>query len=183
MRGLDVRRLLGAVLACTVLAVSPAGAQRERPRAADERMAARDVQQLFDAYVLMQAQERLALSDQQYPQFVQRLKALQNARRESQAARVAIIQELSRTLAGKTGSSADEVALKDGLRRLRETDERSAADVRRAADAVDQVLDVRQQARFRVLEAQMERRKVELLLRARQAARAGRGSVAEPEQP
>ena len=38
-------------------------------------------------------------------------------------------------------------------------------------EAVDQVLDLRQQARFRVFEEQMERRKVELLLRARQANR------------
>jgi hypothetical protein len=34
-------------------------------------------------------------------------------------------------------------------------------------EALNQVLDVRQQARFRVFEEQMERRKMELLMRAR----------------
>jgi hypothetical protein len=41
--------------------------------------------------------------------------------------------------------------------------------------ALDEILDVRQQARFRLLEEQLERRKIDLLQRARQgAARGGR---------
>ena len=38
---------------------------------------------------------------------------------------------------------------------------------RQAMEGLNQVLDLRQQARFRVFEEQMERRKVELLMRAR----------------
>ena len=41
--------------------------------------------------------------------------------------------------------------------------------------AIDQVLDLRQQARFRVFEEQMDRRKLELVMRARQANQASRG--------
>ena len=44
-------------------------------------------------------------------------------------------------------------------------------DVRDALAGIDQVLDVRQQVRFRLFEEQMERRKVDLLMRARQANR------------
>ncbi len=40
--------------------------------------------------------------------------------------------------------------------------------MRDALTGVDEVLDVRQQLRFRLFEEQMERRKVELLMRARQ---------------
>jgi hypothetical protein len=70
------------------------------------------------------------------------------------------------------------------LRRLHEIDDRGASDLREAYDALDQVLDVKQQARFRVFEEQMERRKVELLLRARQAARArNRAPEPDPVQP
>jgi hypothetical protein len=43
--------------------------------------------------------------------------------------------------------------------------------VKKAYDAIDQVLDVRQQAKFRVFEELMERRKLELVTRARQANR------------
>jgi hypothetical protein len=175
-------RLAVAVVLMWALASGVAGAQQQAPGADDQRLAPRDVQRLFDAYVLMQAQERLALTDQQYPQFLQRLKALQDVRRQTQQARAAIIQELSRGVSGKPGVSLDEAGLRDRMRRLREIDERGQAETRRACDAIDQILDVQQQARFRVFEEQMERRKVELVLRARQAARANRrGTLTQPE--
>ena len=43
--------------------------------------------------------------------------------------------------------------------------------MRKAYNALDEVLEVRQQARFRVFEEQIERRKIELLMRARQQNR------------
>ena len=52
---------------------------------------------------------------------------------------------------------------------------RSASDVKKAYDAIDQILDIRQQAKFRVFEENMERRKLELVTRARQNNR--------PKQP
>jgi hypothetical protein len=176
-----VKLAAAATLVCAMAAVD-ARAQGQEPSGEDQRLAPRDVQRLFDAYVLMQAQERLSLTDQQYPQFLQRLKALQDVRRQTQQARAAILQELARGLSGKPGVSLDEASLKDRMRRLREIDERGLADARRASDGIDQILDVQQQARFRVFEEQMERRKVELVLRARQAARANRrGTLARPE--
>jgi hypothetical protein len=47
--------------------------------------------------------------------------------------------------------------------------------MRRAYESLDEVLDVRQQARFRIFEEMIERRKMDLLMRARQAAAARRG--------
>ena len=66
---------------------------------------------------------------------------------------------------------ADEGMLKERLTALQELESRTAAEMRRAYNAIDEVLDVRQQARFRVFEDQVERRKVELLMRARQNIR------------
>ena len=43
--------------------------------------------------------------------------------------------------------------------------------MKKAYEGIDQVLDVRQQAKFRVFEELMERRKLELVTRARQAKR------------
>jgi hypothetical protein len=54
--------------------------------------------------------------------------------------------------------------------------------VRQAYDALDEMLNLHQRARLRVFEEQMERRKVELLTRARQAARASRNGALK-EQP
>jgi len=62
--------------------------------------------------------------------------------------------------------------IKASLKLLQDIDDRAAADTRRAFEAVDQALDLRQQAKFRIFEEQMERRKLELVTRARQANRA-----------
>jgi len=141
------------------------------PAVDPDRMSPREVQRLFDAYVAMQAQERLQLSEQQYAQFLPRLKVLLDLRRTSLASRHALVAELGRASQRGPGRRADEAALGEKLQQLRAFDEQTAAELRRAYEAIDQVLDVRQQARFRVFEDQIERRKVELLMRARQNVR------------
>jgi hypothetical protein len=65
----------------------------------------------------------------------------------------------------------DEGMLRDALKQLQEIDTRGEADARRAYDAIDQVLDLRQQAKFRVFEEQMERRKLELVAQAQARVR------------
>jgi Spy/CpxP family protein refolding chaperone len=128
-----------------------------------------EIQRMFDAYALLQAQDQLKITDEQYSQFLSRFKALQDVRRKGLQERMRILQELRKLTAD--GQPVDEAQIRDKLRALEEVDARLTADVRRAYDAVDQVLDVRQQARFRLFEEQMERRKIELLTRARLANR------------
>ena len=122
----------------------------------------------------MQAQAQLKLSDDQYPPFLARYKALQDLRRRSQNERGRIIQDLRRLSMDEAKS--DEGQLRDRIKALQDLDVQAAADVRKAYDAVDQVLDLRQQARFRVFEEQMERRKIDLVTRARQNNRQNRGN-------
>ncbi len=124
-----------------------------------------EIQRMFDAYALVQAQDRLKLGDDQFSQFLPRFKALQEVRRRSQADRARVLRELNRL---SQVEQADEAVLRDQLRALQEIEARAVADVKKASEAVDQVLDVRQQASFRVFEEMMERRKVELMTRARQ---------------
>jgi hypothetical protein len=63
----------------------------------------------------------------------------------------------------------DDAVVRETLRALRAHDDRAAAELRAAYDALDEVLDPRQQARFRMFEEQLERRKLDLIMRARQA--------------
>lgn len=135
---------------------------------ADARVSPAEIQRLFDAYVLMQAQEALHLTDDQYPPFLARVKALQDVRRQAQVERARLVQVLRRLTQAQT---LDETQTRATLKQLTDLDARAADDIRQALDGIDQVLDVRQQARFRIFEEQMERRKMELLLRARQANR------------
>jgi hypothetical protein len=146
-----------------------------RPNRAPGELSPAEVVGMLDAYALVQAQNALQLNDSQYGAFVGRLKALQETRRKNQRARNQVVQELRR-LTGQQATTLDEAAVRDRLRALRELDERSAADLRRAYDALDEVLDIRQQARFRIFEENLERRKMDLLLRARQRAAGRRDS-------
>jgi hypothetical protein len=134
-----------------------------------------EIQRLFDAYALVQAQAQLKLSDDQYPPFLARYKALQDLRRRSQNERGRIIQELRRL--SMDDAKSDDGQLRDRIKALQDLDIQTAADVRKAYDAVDQVLDVRQQARFRAFEEQMERRKIDLVTRARQNNRQNRPAL------
>jgi Spy/CpxP family protein refolding chaperone len=127
-----------------------------------------EVQRMFDAYALMQAQEQLKIADEQFTQFLTRYKALQDVRRRALQERARIVAELRRMLAS---AQPDETQLRDRMKALQDVEARSTADVKRAYDAIDQVLDVHQQAKFRVFEELMERRKLELVTRARQANR------------
>ena len=127
-----------------------------------------EVQRMFDAYALMQAQEQLKIGDDQFAQFLTRYKALQDVRRKNLQERARVIVEMRQTL---NRPDPDEALLKERMKTLQEIDVRLAAEVKKAYDAIDQVLDVQQQAKFRVFEELMERRKLELVTRARQANR------------
>lgn len=175
------RILLAGPLVFFLLGPGVSTAQDPQPLPRAARLAPADVQRLFDAYTLMQAQDALKLSDQQYSQFVTRMKALQDVRHRNQQARQQLLREIERLSAD---SATDERALRDRLTALREQDVKMAGDLQKAYAGVDEVLDARQQARFRLFEESMERKKFDLLMRARQRGRArlNREPPAVPER-
>jgi hypothetical protein len=175
---------IAAMVAATVGPLTPSAAAQagppDRSRGQDGRrnpeglpgIAPAEIQRMLDGYELMQAQEMLQLGDEQFPRFLPRLRALQDARRRAQMQRIRVIQELRRMTQSR--STLDEARIKDSLKTLDDLDARSAVEIRQAREALDQVLDLYQQARFRLFEATMEQRKVELVMRARQANRQNR---------
>jgi DNA repair ATPase RecN len=144
-----------------------------------------EIQKLFDAYLVMEAQQALQLSDQQYPQFLTRLRTLQDTRRRTQQERNQLMGQLQRLTNPRLAKPVDESEIKARLSSLQELESRTAAEMRKAYNALDEVLDVRQQGRFRVFEEQIERRKIELLMRARQQNRQNnaRPNQAPPKRP
>ena len=182
MTALMVRTSRVLVIAALVAASSSAaraqGRERPfRPNAAGEPGAAlengnvtpAEIQQMFDSYALLQAQEQLKISDDQFPKFLPRFKALQDVRRQGLMQRTRVLNAMRQSLNG--GQPPDEGQLRDLMKRLDEIDARTESESKKAYEAIDQVLDVRQQAKFRVFEENMERRKLELVTRARQANR------------
>lgn len=167
--------LLAVVFAACPGAAFAAPAQEGRGRGGDQ-MSTAEVIRILDNYALVQAQAALQLTDTQYGGFVARLRTLQELRRRSQQARNQILAELRRLTGPKAPVPISEAAVTDRLKALRVHDDRAAAELRSAYDALDEVLDARQQARFRLFEEQLERRKLDLIMRARQgAARRGGG--------
>jgi len=60
--------------------------------------------------------------------------------------------------------------MREQLKALRDVEVRAADELRKAYDALDETLDPVQQARFRVFEQAVERRQIELLMKARERA-------------
>jgi Spy/CpxP family protein refolding chaperone len=165
---------LFALVLSIALSAASAGAQGREGRTArvpnpEAGVSPGDVQRMFDAYAVMQAQEQLKIDDAHFSQFLTRYKGLQETRRKSLQERARVVGELRRLV---VAPKPDEAQLKQRMKELQDVDARAVADAKKAYESIDQVLDLTQQAKFRVFEELMERRKLELVTRARQANRA-----------
>ena len=167
------RSVLCVVALVVAMCAGPRAAAQEPGQGAPpvppptDAMSPAQLHQLFDAMLVMQAQNSLALNEQQYGQFLTRLRVLQETRRRHQQERGRLINELQRLTNPRNQEAAPEAEIKTRMATLQELEARSAAELRRAYQGIDEVLTPLQQARFRVLEEQIERRKLELVARAR----------------
>jgi hypothetical protein len=159
-------RIVHAFLFVLILTVPAAGQPGRGAADPPENMSPGQVHALFDAMLAMQAQNVLTLTEQQYPPFLNRLRALQETRRRHYQERSRIINELQR-LTNPRNPTPAEADVRTQLGALQELEARNAAELRRAYNSLDEVLTPLQQGRFRVLEEQIERRKLELVARAR----------------
>jgi hypothetical protein len=155
--------LAGTAFAQEPPAAPPAGRGGRGPIVRPAELAS-----MLDAYAIVQAQTALQLNDDQFGQFVARLKRLQENRRRNTQARNRLLQQIRAMVV--PGGMPDEAALREKLKALRDHDEQAADTLRRDSAAVDEVLDPRQQALFELLEERLERQKLDLLMRARDRA-------------
>jgi hypothetical protein len=154
-------RMPAAAAAARQAAAKPAGANASAQTARPS-----EVRKMIDSYALMQAQEQLKISREKSPAFLEQYKNLQELRRTSSLEHLRLIQQLQKNSAGPKAADGQ---LKDNLKALHDFEEKSHADVRKTYDEIDKILDVHQQARFRVFEQQMNQRMAQLAARARQA--------------
>jgi hypothetical protein len=136
------------------------------PPGAPETLSPGEFNRWFEAYALLQAQNQLKLTDEQYADFIVRLRGLQNARRRHQQSRNRLIQDLRR-LTNPQNANSDENAIRTTLDALAREDASAQEEITKELGQVDEVLDVRQRARFRLLEEHLERCKLDLLSRVR----------------
>jgi hypothetical protein len=151
------------------------GARQNAPpgRVAVEGQRLRTVEDLFDAVEMNDAGNFLQLRDDQYGQFVPRLRRLQALRRQHIGQRRQLVDQLRRLV--RQQPPAEDALLEAPAKRLDEFDRQAAAGLLAARAQLDEVLDVRQRALLRMFDEVMERKKLEIVTRVFQAAPAGPG--------
>ena len=142
----------------------PGGAGRAGRAALPAITANMNPQQLqtyLDAWALVQANNVLKLSEEQYPNFAARLQRIQMIRRKQMQEHRRLMGELNLLLnSNPVGKPEDIDAHVKALGDARETE---AADLKKAYLDLDAVLTPWQRGRFRQFEDQVERMKIELL--------------------
>ncbi len=143
------------------------GAQAPAPP--EQQVSTADIQTMFDAMTMVDAEKFVPLTPEQYPTFVQRLKRLQDARTLLNRKRNRATNEL-RAMVGQ--AAGKEVAVDDAvvdakLKELATVENEGRAAVAKAQDDLDLLLSVRQRARFRLLEENEERKKLDFLTKVR----------------
>ena len=115
----------------------------------------RDLADMVDTYLLMQVQDRLELSDEQFAKAMPIIRQLQEHRWEGLEQRREGLRALRRLL--ESGKATDST-VGPGLARLREAATSMCQKVAGDMAALDALLTPVQQAKYRVLEAEVERR-------------------------
>ena len=145
-------RVLGTLMIVSLAAVASAQ-EPARPegggRARDEAF------KMVDAYIVSNLQESLGLSDDQFTRLLPLVMKLHNDRREIVHRRIQGLRELRQVLA--TGG-ATEAQVGERLREIKKLENEEPALLRRDREAVDGALTPLQQAKFRVLEAEVEQK-------------------------
>ena len=153
-----------------VLAASLLGAGPERPR--DEAF------KMIDAYIVSNLQESLELTDDQFVKVLPLIKRLQTDRRAAVQRRQQSLMELRRVLAS---GEATEPRVAELLQQVKSAETEEPAVLRRDRDAIDGVLSPLQQAKFRVLEVEVEHKIRELMTQIRtQRRKEGQGRPPAP---
>jgi len=167
---------MSRVLVVLVLALGAGNARalaQEEPVAGAERPGRAEAFKMVDAYLMSNLQESLGLTDEQFAKAIPLVKKLQTGRREYYAERMRKLREMRRLL---REGGATEAQVLERLRELKALDVDGPARALRDLEALDATLTPLQQAKFRVMELEVEQRMRELVRRARprEGARAPR---------
>jgi Spy/CpxP family protein refolding chaperone len=155
------------LMAVLVLALGAGNARaqaREEPGGRGERPGRAEAFRMVDAYVMSNLQESLGLTDEQFAKAFPLVKKLQAERREYYAERTRRLREMRRLL---RQGGAPEAQVLELLRQVKALDADGPAAARKSLEALDAVLTPVQQAKFRILELEVEQRMRDLVRRAR----------------
>ena len=131
---------------------------------------------MIDAYVVSNIQESLKLSDEQFVKLLPLVKRLQTDRRGFGQRRMRALVELRRSF---DSGNATDAQVGELLKELKAVEAEEPAAIQKDVEAVDAALTPVQQAKFRILEVEVERRLRELMSQVRR--KGGPGARARPD--
>ena len=143
-----------------------AAAQEGRPPGGGpgRRPPREEIYRMVDAYVAEHLQESLSLSDEQRGRVLPLVQKLSAERRRFAERRVRALFQMRRAIADGTATDAKMAEL---LQQLKAAEAEEPGAIRASQDAIDAQLSPLQQARFRVLEAEVEHRMRRVMARVR----------------
>jgi len=156
------------------LAAGAASAQDGEPGPRPQRQ---EAFRMVDAYVVSQLQDSLGLTDEQFAKAVPLVNRLQRERREYLLGRARLTREMRRLL--RQGGTVEAQVL-ERLEESKKLEAEGPEKVRKSLEALDAVLTPLQQAKYRVLEGEVEQRVRELANRARRQGAMPRQREAGP---
>jgi hypothetical protein len=146
--------------------------QPDRPR--------EELFKMIDAYVVSNMQESLSLSDEQFVKLLPLVKRLQTDRRAFAERRMRALVELRRSF---DSGSATDARVNELLKELKAVEAEEPPTLRKHLDAIDAALSPVQQAKYRILEVEVERRLRELMGQVRRRAGAAARGRPDGEPP
>lgn len=168
-------KLSFGLVSALLLLAGAAAAQQESPGARPPREEAFG---MVDAYLVSNLQESLGLSDEQFARAIPLVKKLQRERREYLLERNRSLREMRRLL--RRGGTPESQVLEQ-LAQLKRLELEGPERTRRNLEALDAVFEPVQQAKYRVLESDVEQRVRELMSRGRAARPGQRAKEPAPE--
>jgi hypothetical protein len=120
----------------------------------------KELEGMMDAYILSKLQDALGLSDEAYGRMVVAQKKLQDLRRDYRRTRMEVLRQIRQDLGRDTAGEEELQPLLDELERVRSE---FVSEEQARYRAIDELLDVRQRARYRILETEIQRRLGQLI--------------------
>ena len=176
-----MRASAGATILLALCAAGVSGQEADRPEGPGPGRGRDEAFKIVDAYVVSNLQESLGLTDDQFSRLLPLVMKLHHDRRDLVHRRLQNLRELRRLLASGT---ATEAQVEERLREVKKLETEEPNLLRRDRDAVDAALSSLQQAKFRVLEVEVEQKIRALRNRMQMEGRpGGRGRRQGPPSP
>jgi Spy/CpxP family protein refolding chaperone len=173
-----VIRMHAARLAlAATLGLTGSAAFAQQPQPAVSAKPGDEIFKMVDAYIVSNVQEGLGLTDDQFAKLVPLVKHLQNDRRAFNQRRRSLIRELRSMFESGT---ATEARVTDLLKELKTLESDSPALIKKDQDGLDAVLTPVQQAKYRVLESDVDQRIRGIMTRLGQQPRPGARAPQKP---